>query len=264
MTFQPFVPADGLAGWRFLQRTEASQRAAHGDSAALERDLAYFRENIGKIDTPQQLVSDYRLLSVALGAFGLDGDIQNKFLIRRVLEDGVLKPEALSAKLSDKRYRDMAKAFGFGDFSVPNTKLSDFAGKIEARYRDLRFEADMGKASDTMRLALNARRELPQLASSSGSNRTKWFMLMGTPPLRKVMEAALGLPKTFATLPIDRQIETFMDRAERRLGTSDLAVIGRGATLERLLDRFTASEITGSVNSATPPSSPALVLLRGY
>lgn len=264
MTFQPFVPAGGLAGWRFLQSTAEVQRSAHAKGSVQQRDLAYFRNNIGKIDTAQQLVSDYRLLSVALGAFGLDADIPNKFLIRRVLEDGTLDPAALSNKLSDKRYRDLARTFGFGDFSTPNTKLSDFADRIELRYRDQRFEADMGRTNDTMRLALNAQRELPLLAESKGTNRTKWFTLMGTPPLRKVMETALGLPTAFATLPIDRQVETFMERAVAKFGTAELSELGRGANLDRLLDRYTALDKGGAGANGSSITSPALMLLRGY
>lgn len=264
MTFQPFVPAGGLAGWRFLQSTAEIQRSAHAKGNLQQRDLAYFRDNIGKVETAQQLVSDYRLLSVALGAFGLDDDMSNKFLIRRVLEEGTLKTDALSNKLSDKRYRDLAKTFGFGDFATPNTKLSDFADKIEVRYRDQRFEADMGRTSDTMRLALNAQRELPLLARSSSTNLTKWYTIMGTAPLRKVMETALGLPAAFATLPIDRQVETFMDRAEARFGTAELSELGKEPVLDRLLDRFTALDGGTGGASGSHVTSPALMLLRGY
>lgn len=264
MTFQPFVPTGGLAGWRFLQGNIEAQRTAHAKGVVQQRDLAYFRENIGKVGTAQQLVSDYRLLSVALGAFGLGDDISSKFLIRRVLEDGTLKADALSNRLSDKRYRDLAKAFGFGDFSTPNTKLSDFPDRIEARYREQRFEADMGRTSETMRLALNAQRELPALAEGKATNRTKWFTLMGTPPLRTVMQTALGLPASFATLPIDRQLDTFMERAASRFGTDQISELARGETLSKLLDRFTALDGQGQGGAASTVSSPALMLLRGY
>lgn len=262
MSFQPFVPTGGLAGWRFLQNTIGKQREAHGEGAALQRDLAYFREKIGTIDSAEALVKDYRLLSVALGAFGLGDDLNSKFLIRKVLEEGTTEPDALANKLRDKRYRDLSRAFGFGDFEVPNTRLGDFADRIEARYKDRAFETDLGKTSDSMRLALNAQRELADLAAGSGSSRTKWFTLMGTPPLRKVMETALGLPSSFATLPIDNQLQEFLDRSERVFGTNDLSKLSEGETLGRLLDRYTA--LDGIANGGTSVTSPALVLLRGF
>ena len=267
MTFQPFVPTGGLSGWRFLQRTIETQRVAHAQSPLQDRDIAYFKAKIGSVDTAAELVADYRLLAVALGAFGLQDDVGSKFLIRRVLEEGTIEPGALANKLSDKRYRDLSKAFGFGDFAVPSSKLSDFPEKIAARYAAQRFETDIGRSSETMRLALNAQRELPALAAGKGSNRTKWFTLMGTPPLRKVLETAFSLPTAFGTLPIDRQLDTFLERSRSTFGTDQLSEIGTGPKLSRLLDRFTALDGIGGLGSggAGPTvTSPALMLLRGY
>jgi hypothetical protein len=260
MTFQPMVPTGGLAGWRFLQATQEGQRSAFGESAVLQRDIEYFRDRIGEIDSPEALVSDYRLLSVALGAFGLSDEIGNKFLIRKVLEGGTTDPQSLANKLSDKRYRDMSEAFGFGDFAVPNTALSDFPERIAARYLDRQFEVAMGQTSETMRLALNAERELATLGGGDASEVTKWYTLMGTPPLRTVLEKALNLPDAFATLPIDRQLEEFRDRSEAILGSRDISDISQQPMLGRLLDRYTA--LAGA--EATTVTSPALQLLRGF
>ncbi|SFJ42748.1 DUF1217 domain-containing protein [Jannaschia pohangensis] len=262
MTFQPFVPTGGLAGWRFLQNTISAQREAHGQGAVLQRDLDYFAQNIGKIDTAEQLVGDYRLLSVALTAFGLQDDINSKFLIRKVLEEGTIETDALANRLSDKRYRDLSRTFGFGDFPVPSTKISDFADRIAERYKSRSFEIDLGKTNDSMRLALNAERELVSIGNDGTSNRTKWFAIMGTAPLRKVMETALNLPTAFATLPIDKQLETFLERSEAIFGTSDVRELGEPKLLGRILDRYTA--LDGLSNGTTAPSSPALVLLRGF
>ena len=261
MTFQPYVPVGGLAGWRFLQSTIETQRAAHGKAPVLERDLAYFREKIGDVKTAEDLVGDYRLLSVALNAFGLGDEINSKFLIKKVLEEGTFDPKSLANKLSDKRYRDMSRAFGFGDFPVPNTVLSDFPDKIAARYKVQKFEADMGQTSETMRLALNAQRELPALAAGKGSNRTKWFTLMGTPPVRKVMSTALNLSPAVATLPIDRQLEIFLERSQALFGTNDIGELASGKTLDRVLDRYAALDQSNDMGAV---SSPALVLLRGF
>jgi len=262
MSFQPFVISGGLAGWRFLQNTISTQREAHGQGAVIQRDLDYFAENIGKVDTAEQLVGDYRLLSVALTAFGLQDDINSKYLIRKVLEEGTIETDALANRLSDKRYRDLSRAFGFGDFPVPSTKISDFPDRIAERYKSRSFEIDLGKTNDSMRLALNAERELVSIGNESSSNRTKWFTIMGTAPLRKVMETALGLPTAFATLPIDKQLETFQERAESVFGTSDVSELGQPDVLSRILDRYTA--LDGLANSGSAPSSPALVLLRGF
>ena len=64
MSFQPYVPTGGLTGWRFLQNTLETQRAAHSGSGELRRDLDYFRDRISEIDTAEELVADFRLLTV--------------------------------------------------------------------------------------------------------------------------------------------------------------------------------------------------------
>lgn len=262
MTFQPFVPVGGLAGWRFLQNTIDTQKTAFAGSTVVQRDLAYFAEKIGEVETPEQLVADFRLLSVALGAFGLSDDIGNKFLIRTVLEEGTIDPDALSNKLSDSRYGDLAKAFGFGDFPVPNTVLSDFPGRIAAKYTDQSFEAAMGETNNTMRLALNAQRELASIAETTTSNTTKWYNIMGTAPLRAVMEGALNLPTSFATLELDRQLEVFKERSLAAFGTDQVAELSEPDRMDRILDRYTA--ISGLSDTSSTVTSPALFLLRGY
>lgn len=261
MSFQPYVPVGGLAGWRFLERTLATQKAAHAQAPDLTRDMAHFRENIAGIDSAEALVADRRLLSVALAAFGLSDDIDSRFLIRKVLEDGTSDPEALANRLTDARYRDLSAAFGFGDATPPNTGAPGFADRIEARFRDRTFEVALGRTSDTMRLALNARREMAALAVDDGTNRTKWFTILGTAPLRKVVEGALGLPSTFAALELDRQVEILESRSAATFGSDRVSDLGT-RHLDRLLDRFTATaDLSGGGTAVT---SPALVLLRGY
>ena len=63
----------GIAGWRILQRTEASQVQAIAQDPVVQRSTAYFRENTASGITAEDLVGNYRLLSVALLAGALAG-----------------------------------------------------------------------------------------------------------------------------------------------------------------------------------------------
>ncbi|MFC3118688.1 hypothetical protein ACFOHS_12495 [Jhaorihella thermophila] len=67
MSFQPVIPASGLVGWRFLQRTHAAQMQAFTATGLQEREAGYFLEKIGQITNASELVADRRLLSIALG-----------------------------------------------------------------------------------------------------------------------------------------------------------------------------------------------------
>lgn len=263
MTYQPVIPLGGYAGWQFLQRTENQQRAAFNASEQVTRDLDYFRESIGNVETPEQLVSDFRLLNVALGAFGLEDDAPNKFFIQKILEEGSINTDALANKLTDKRYLAMSKAFGFGDFDTPNTKLSTFPDEILSKFKDRSFETKVGEANEDMRLALNARRELAALAETSSSETTKWFTIMGTPPLRSIFEQALNLPTSFASLTLDRQLEEFQERAESLLGSSEISQFTDEEATERLIQRFMLTSSTQTFSAANLGASTALILLGG-
>ena len=62
--------------------------------------------------TAADLVADRRLLKVALAAFGLEGEIDKKALIRKVLEEGTGEG-AIATRMTDPAWRRIATAFGF-------------------------------------------------------------------------------------------------------------------------------------------------------
>ena len=95
MTFQPIVPLGGLPGWALLNRTLDRQTEVFNQSPVLVRETDYFEQNIGNVRTPEDLVSDRRLLEVALGAFGLGDDINSQALLKRVLEGSTGDNDAL-------------------------------------------------------------------------------------------------------------------------------------------------------------------------
>lgn len=239
MSLAPVLLGTGYAGWVFLKKTMTSQTTAFNKAPEIKRDEDYFRANIGKARTADDLVGDRRLLKVALGAFGLDGDINNKAFIKKVLSDGTLTEGALANKLADKRYQRLSAAFGYGDFSTPRTALSDFPDKILADYKVRQFDAAVGVQSDDMRLGLNAERELASLAAKTGTSEdTKWLTIMGNIPLRRVMEKALGLPGSMAALDLDRQLLAFKDKAQRAFGDAGVSQFTDPAKVEVLLRRF--------------------------
>ena len=236
MSFQPALPIGGYAGWRFLNRTMETQQAAFARSPTLQRDTAHFREAIGKIDTPEQLVSDRRLLRVALGAFGLQDDINNRFFIRKVLEDGTLDPGALANRLADKRYAEFSRAFGF-DLGTPRSKLSDFGDRIVRAYETRQFEIAVGDRDENLRLALTLRRELADIAGRDSGERTKWFTVLGNPPLRKAFETAFGLPMGFGALDLDRQVAVMQERTRAAFGEASLEQFADPDRMEAMVRR---------------------------
>ncbi len=262
MTYVPVLPATGYAGWTLLNRTMTKQTAAFVKSPEIKRDEDYFRANIAKVTTAEQLVKDRRLLKVALGAFGLDADINNKAFIQKVLKDGTLTTGALSSKLADKQYQKFSSAFGFGDFAVPRTKLSDFPDKILAAYRTRQFEAAVGNQDGDLRLALNAKRELATLATKSGSETTKWLGILGNTALKQVFTKALGLPSSIGSIDLDRQLQVFQDKAQSILGDPTVSQFTDPDKVEGLIRRFMIRAQADATSSQFGSGAAALSMLQ--
>lgn len=263
MSFQPVVPFGGYSGWAFLNRTREAQQETFNRTPQMQRETDYFAENIGKIKTAEELVADRRLLGVALGAFGLDEDINNKFFIQKILEEGSTRPDALANKLSDKRYLAFAKAFGFDEPILPNTSADGFSDNIIQLYKDKQFEIAVGQQNPDMRLALGLGKEIEAIAALQTTGDGRWFTVMGNAPVRKVFETALGMPAEIGRLDIDQQLTIFKDRARQMFGTDDMTAFAKPEMQETLIRNFLVrTEISANQSSITGASA-ALVLLQG-
>jgi len=261
MSFQPVVPLTGYVGWRFLERTLDTQQAAYAESQPVKRVTDHFRENISKVTSAADLVNDRQLLSVALGAFGLDDDINNGFFIRKVLEDGTLADDALANRLSDSRYADFSRTFGFGDLPFPKTQTTRFADEIIARFEDQKFAKAVGTQNNDLRLAMNVSEGLSNILDGNSTNTGRWFSIMGTPPLREVFEKALGLPRSVVSIDLDQQREIFQERAKSVLGTDQVDALSSPEAKESLIRLFLVRSEAAAFNTANA-SSTALTLLR--
>lgn len=262
MSFLPVIPSSGLSGWIFLQKTYQSQLDTFNRLPQMDRDIQFFRDQIKTIRSASDLVSDRRLLAVALGAFGLQDDINNKYLIQKVLEDGTTDEKALANRLSDDRYAKISDAFGFGPGQILRTTDLDWMNQLAENYRVQEFERTVGMVDESMRIALFAKRELSELAVTNKSDDVMWYSVMGLPPLRALFEKALGLPKEFAQIDIDKQLDTFRDRLRSEFGDGAIGQFSDPNSIEELISRFHArSQIDALVFSGSA-SSNALTLLR--
>lgn len=247
----------GLAGWKILQRVEPRQIEALRKDSAVQRSIAHMRENIAKVRSPEALVGDYRLLSGVLSAFGLEADVANKTFIRKVLESDPADRSALVNRLGDKRYLRMAEALGMGKDKAP----ADLADRLSEAFVSREHERRIGAAHEDLRLAMNGRRELQLFAGREASDRTLWYEAMSSPPLRKLLEGALGLGASVGKLPVERQNEEFMRAAQRAFGTTSLAALADPARTEQVIQRYLArSQLVESASANR--YSTALALLR--
>ncbi len=259
MSYNVQVANGGYLGWKILERTAETQKAVFAKSAEMQRSRDYFVQNISKIQSAENLVGDYKLLSVALRAFGLDDDMNNRFFIRKVLEADPQDETSLVNRLPDKRYQKLNAAFGF--WKSPSDRTGTIGSEaISEMYTTRSFEKNIGKQHQEIELALNAKRELATISSADTSNDTKWLQIIGSKPLRKVFEGAFGLGSNFVKLPIDRQLSELKRKADQTIGSSDLGQLSNEDRAETLIKRYLLrSQIDTSQN--TSKFSIALTLL---
>lgn len=261
MNFQPVVPLTGYVGWRFLERTIEAQQTAFAESQPVSRATEYFRENIGKVQTAADLIADRQLLSVALGAFGLDDDINNGFFVRKILEDGTVFDDALANRLADNRYAEFSRAFGFGDRAIPRTGLSAFPDEIINRFEVQQFSRAVGDQNNDLRLAMNVATGVSDILAQNSTNTGQWFSIMGNAPLREVFQTALGLPSSIASIDLDQQRQIFEERAASVLGSGDVASLAAPAEQEKLIRLFLVRSEAAQIGAASGAST-ALTLLQ--
>ncbi|WP_353428956.1 DUF1217 domain-containing protein [Paracoccus denitrificans] len=113
MSYNVQIGPGGYASWKILERTMLRQRGALSQDHVIRSSKEYFSQRFPLVETADQFVNDYRILTVALRAFGLDSDISNKYFLKKVLEADPNDSGSFINRLSDKRYLRMNQALSF-------------------------------------------------------------------------------------------------------------------------------------------------------
>ena len=262
MPITPVIPITGLAGWNFLQSSLTRQTELFNRSPDIQRDVDYFTENIGSVETLDDLISDRRLLRVSLGAFGLDEELNKGALVRRVLEEGTEDRTAFAVRLNNTNYLNYANVFTFDDEG--NFQPDDgFIDQVVSQYRERQFEIELDEVDPNLRLASNFEREIVNIANTAQTVRAGWFRVLGSTPLREVVEDVFNLPSSFSQLDLDRQVEILETRSLSTFGTDSVEGFQDPDNVDRAIQRFFLQRQIESGPSASTPGATALTLLGG-
>lgn len=260
MTFQPFVLGTGLAAWGLLKSTLATQKTAFNKNFIPQSDSAYFKDRFATLNTADDIVSDRRILRVVLGAYGLTDDIENRHFIKTVMSEGVSDPTTLANKLSDRRYRTLASDFDFSQTPPAHKNRPQLATQTVNAYLAQSFEIEIGRSDMDMRLSLSFKRAFTDIARSASSDNSAWFQILATPPVKEVIQTALGLPTEFSKLDIDDQHTRIQEKAKQIFGTKTINELAENNSLEEITRRFLIIRQAKS-GAQTSPLQTALVLL---
>lgn len=262
MAFKPVLLSTGLTGWAQLKSSLSQQKVLFSKNYQTTSIIQQFRNKFFNMRSPEDVVGDRNFLLVLLNAYGLGDDIDNTFFIAKVLKDGVVKPSALANRLSDQRYRELAADFDFTKNPIQHISKIDLMEKTISRFQDRSFEIAVGERDQDMRLALSFSRQIRNVAQNASSNNAAWYQILATPPLREVIQTALGFPSTLSQLDIDDQHKRMIDKASGVFGSQHITDLAKEDVVEQITRRFLVKRQAESTFQNTSFQT-ALFLLRG-
>ena len=201
------------------------QRTTEADPT-VKSDTAYYLANIGKVKSISDFVNNYRLLTYALTAFGLQGETNAKGLVTAVLRGGVSSGKSLANTLTDPSFTAFATAFDFvGKGASAVTASAAATTGTTAQYVEQTLESTQGRQNQGVQLALYFARVAPTVTSTYG--------LLADSSLLKVVQTAYGIqPST--TIDIDTEATAL----GKVINVADLK---NPAKLQHIIERFTAN-----------------------
>jgi len=189
---------------------------------AVKTATSYYDANIGAVKSISDLVGNYRLLSYALNAYGLGGQIDAKGLITKVLEGGVSNPKSLANTLPDSRWKAFAAAFNFVDSGAPSPSSKSAVATTTSDYVEQQLESDQGDQDVGVQLALYFQRIAPTVTSEYG--------ILADPNLLEVAATIMGLSPAVASTLQPKTLSELMPISDLQDPTK----------LKQLTERFTA------------------------
>ena len=221
-------------------------RAIAAKKPDVQLETGYYKANIAKITSIDAFIKNRRLFNYALRAFGLGDKTQATGMMRRVLEQGVDKPNALARTLSDRRILEFARAFDFVGKGAASFATAESVNNVVGRYVDDAMRSSQGQQNAGVELALYFRENAPRLTSVYG--------LLADKKLLEVVQTALDLSPRMSSQQIDTQARLL----RAKVNIADFADIKK---LERFLARFATMydvKHLNDPNAAAAASSPLL------
>jgi hypothetical protein len=220
--------------------------SATAQSPAVSVATQYFEDNIGKVTSANELVSNTRLFDYAMTAFGLGDMTYAQGLMKQVLAQGISSPTALANTLPNPDINAFATAFDFADNGSSTTASSSLISDVVNRYLENSLQSSQGQQDPGVQLALYFQENAPNVTSIYG--------ILGDQNLLTVVQTALGISPLTSEEPIDTQAQAL----SREINLSDFQ---NPTKLEAFIERFAANYDSNNSGAAGGlPSSGSSIL----
>ncbi|MBK8174748.1 MAG: DUF1217 domain-containing protein [Rhodospirillales bacterium] len=196
----------------------------------VESKVNYYRENIANVTSTDDLLNDRRLLSIALGAYGLESKVDSKGLLRKLLSEDPTSSTSLAQRMADSRYQSFAKAFAsLREDGGASVKTAANVDAVVSAYQQTQYEKAVGRNDTAARQALYFSRVASTAADSV-------YKVLTDKTLGAVVRGALGLPEETAALDVKQQIRQLQAKGFDNTKLSDADYV------KSLINKFLASQ----------------------
>ena len=209
-----------------IQNNLARYQKMTAAEPAVKNATKYYTANVSKVTSAKALVSNYRMLSYAMQAYGLGAYVNDTALVTKVLNGGVTNPRALANTLTTGNWNAFAKAYDFVDKGATKPTKASAVAATTAAYTEQQLESDQGQTDPGVQLALYFKRVAPTVTSS--------YSILGDQNLLEVVQTAFGLAPTSNASQIDAEAKA-IDKLV------PLKTLQNPTKLNNLTERFTAN-----------------------
>jgi len=125
--------------------------------------VTYFNAHAASITTPDQLLGNYKILSVVLAAFNLQGSIKDTALLKKLMTQDPTSKTSLAQTMGNAQYLVFAKALS--NWKTPPFASASDRAQIVSSYATNSFETNADTTSPGIANALYFEREAPNIKS---------------------------------------------------------------------------------------------------
>ncbi len=190
-----------IASYLAIEKNElAAATKAEKGNASTQQSLAHFSSSATTMTSAAQLLSDYKSLTVVLGAYGMSSMIGETAIIKDLLTQTPTSKTSLAATSGNATWIKFAQAMsGWSSGSTPFSNPSSVAS-ISNLYVENQFETQEGSTSPALQDAFYFTRTIASDGSSLNS-------LMSDTKQLGVVEEVLGLdPTVFGGVDYSQQV----------------------------------------------------------
>lgn len=199
------IPALGIYQ-RLSQTDEAQAATKYAATPAVANEIAYVKQQIAQMKSPDDLTSNYRVMKFVLSAYGLDSQIQYTGLIKQVLQSDLSDTNSLANALKDPRFKQLATALNIQATGISTLQQSSTLDAITSKYVTNEYEKSFDSQNPAVHQALYFLRNI--------TSATDVYSILGDATLRKVVTTTLGLPDSIAVQPIESQAALISSRLD--------------------------------------------------